>query len=108
MQQFYCIKIKTITDLYRFIRLRFDKITDLRDMQIFDKVYQTGMSGDLRCCTYLADTDMLRCLTSVKNSLKSLFSFHIEPCPHSTVLCNRVLRQMKIKCVRLMTGRGTD
>ncbi len=47
-------------------------------MQIFDKVYQTGVSGDLRCCTYLAYTDMLRCLTSVKNSLKShLFSFHI-------------------------------
>ncbi len=63
---------------YRFIRLSFDKITDVRNMQIFDKVYQTGVSGDLRCCTYLADTDMLRCLTSVKNSLKSnLFSFHI-------------------------------
>ncbi len=75
---FYWIKIKTTTDLYRFIRLRFDKITDLRNMQIFDKVYQTGVSGDLRCCTYLADTDMLRCLTSVKNSLKShRFSFHI-------------------------------
>ncbi len=74
---FYCIKIKTTTDLYRFIRLRFDKITDLRNMQIFDKVYQTGVSGGLRCCTYLADTDMLR-LTSVKNCLKShLFSFHI-------------------------------
>ncbi len=67
---FYCIKIKTTTDLYRFIRLRFDKITDLRNMQIFDKVYQTGVSGDLCCCTYLADTDMLRCLTSVKNCLK--------------------------------------
>ncbi len=63
---------------YRFIRLSFDKITDVRNMQIFDKVYQTGVSGDLRCCTYLADTDMLRCLTSVKNSLKSnLFSFLI-------------------------------
>ncbi len=98
---FYCIKIKTTTDLYRFIRLSFNKITDVRNMQIFDKVYQTGVSGDLRCCTYLADTDMLRCLTSVKNSLKShLFSFHIEPCPHSTVLCNRVLKQMKIKCVK--------
>ncbi len=47
-------------------------------MQIFDKVYQTDVSGGLRCCTYLADTDMLRCLTSVKNSLKShLFSYHI-------------------------------
>ncbi len=54
---FYCIKIKTTTDLYRFIRLRFDKITDIRNMQIFDKVYQTGVSGGLRCCTYLADTD---------------------------------------------------
>ncbi len=70
---FYCIKIKTTTDLYRFIRLRFDKITNVRNMQIFDKVYQTGVSGGLRCCTYLADTDMLRCLTSVKNSLKSHF-----------------------------------
>ncbi len=70
----YCIQIKTTTDLYRFIRLSFDKITDVRNMQIFDKVYQTGVSGDLRCCTYLADTDMLRCLISVKNSL---FSFHI-------------------------------
>ncbi len=58
--------------------MRFDKITDLRNMQIFDKVYQTGVSGGLRCCTHLADTDMLRCLTSVKNCLKShLFSFHI-------------------------------
>ncbi len=75
---FYSIKIKTITDLYRFIRLRFDKITDVRNMQIFDKVYQTDVCGGLRCCTYLAETDMLRCLTSVKNSLKShLFSFHI-------------------------------
>ncbi len=75
---FYHIKIKTTTDLYRFIRLRFDKITDVRNMQIFDKVYQTDVSGGLRCCTYLADTDMLRCLTSVKNSLNShLFSFHI-------------------------------
>ncbi len=54
--------------------MSFDKITDVRNMQIFDKVYQTGVSGDLRCCTYLADTDMLRCLISVKNSL---FSFHI-------------------------------
>ncbi len=76
---FYCIKIKTTTDLYRFIRLSFDKITDVRNMQIFDKVYQTGVSGDLHCCTYLVDTDMLRCLISVKkNCLKShLFSFHI-------------------------------
>ncbi len=48
---FHCIKIKTTTDLYRFIRLSFDKITDVRNMQIFDKVYQTGVSGDLRCCT---------------------------------------------------------
>ncbi len=70
---FYCIKIKTTTDLYRFIRLSFDKITDVRNMQIFVKVYQMGVSGDLRCCTYLADTDMLRCLTSVKNSLKVIF-----------------------------------
>ncbi len=69
----YCIKLKTTTDLYRFIRLSFDKITDVRNMQIFDKVYQTGVSGDLRCCTYLTDTDMLRCLTSVKNSLKFIF-----------------------------------
>ncbi len=69
----YCIKIKTTTDLYTFIRLSFDKITDVRNMQIFDKVYQTGVSGDLHCCTYLADTDMLRCLTSVKNSLKVIF-----------------------------------
>ncbi len=75
---FYRIKIKTTTDLYRFIRLRVDKIIDVRNMQIFDKVYQTGVSGGLRCCTYLADTDMLRCLTSVKNCLKShIFSFHI-------------------------------
>ncbi len=75
---FYRIKIKTTTDLYRFIRLRFDKITDVRNMQIFYKVYQTDVSGGLRCCTYLADTDMLRCLTSVKNSLNGhLFSFHI-------------------------------
>ncbi len=43
MQHVYSIKIKTTTDLYRFIRLRFDKITDLRNMQIFDKVYQTGV-----------------------------------------------------------------
>ncbi len=72
----YCIQIKTTTD--RFIRLSFDKITDVRNMQIFDKVYQTGVSGDLHCCTYLAYTVLLRCLTSVKNSLKShLFSFHI-------------------------------
>ncbi len=35
-------------------------------MQIFDTVYQTDVSNDLRCCTYLDDTDMLRCLTSVK------------------------------------------
>ncbi len=71
-----CINVNIY--LYRFIRLSFDKITDVRNMQIFNKVYQTGVSGDLRCCTYLADTDMLRCLTSVKNSLKShLFSFHI-------------------------------
>ncbi len=62
---FYCVKIKTTTDLYRFIRLSFDKITDVRNMQIFDKVYQTDVSNDLRC-TYLDDTDMLRCLTSVK------------------------------------------
>ncbi len=70
---FYCIKIKTTTDLYRFIRLKFDKITDVRNMQIFDKVYQTDVSGGLCCCTYLADTDMLRCLTSVKKSKKSSF-----------------------------------
>ncbi len=63
---FYCVKIKTTIDLYRFIRLSFDKITDVRNMQIFDKVYQTDVSNDLRCCTYLDDTDMLRCLTSVK------------------------------------------
>ncbi len=67
---FYRIKIKTTTDLYRFIRLSFDKITDVRNMQIFDKVYQTGVSDGLRCCTYLADTDMLRCLTSVKKKSK--------------------------------------
>ncbi len=71
---FYCIKIKTTTALYRFIRLSFDKIADVRNMQIFDKVYQTGVSGDLHCCTYLTDTDMLRCLISVKHIL---FSLHI-------------------------------
>ncbi len=70
----YCIQIKTTTDLYRFIRLRFDKTTDVRNMQIFDKVYQTDVSGGLRCCTYLTDTDMLRSLTSVKKmSKKSSF-----------------------------------
>ncbi len=66
MQHVLLRKIKTTTDLYRFIRLSFDKITDVRNMQIFDKVYQTDVSNDLRGCTYLDDTDMLRCLTSVK------------------------------------------
>ncbi len=78
----YCIKIKTTTALYRFIRLSFDKITDVRNMQIFNKVYQTGVSGDLHCCTYLAYTDMLRCLSPETNENKM--------------------------CERLMTGRATD
>ncbi len=72
---FYRIKIKTTTDLYRFIRLSFDKITDVRNMQIFDKVYQTGVSDGLRCCTYLADTDVTISLDYVHTVSHNKFVF---------------------------------
>ncbi len=56
------IKIKKITSLYRIILLRFDQITDIRNMQIFDKsVLSPPKPMCLMVCgKYLTDTSALK------------------------------------------------
>ncbi len=92
---FYRIKIKTTTDLYRFIRLRFDKITDVRNMQIFDKVYQTGVSGDLRCCTYFV---LYICIHVAPWSsvARHLVPLYVHRCSGMTIKIGRMSVYVKI------------